>query len=50
MLGSIPAFFHITPKAAYIASGQSNKKGSFTLVKTFPLQGIKGFHYWKFSS
>jgi len=40
----IPTFFHVAPNASYITASKSNKVGCFSLVKTFSLDGVKGFH------
>jgi hypothetical protein len=40
----VPAVFYITPDAADITAAEADEIGCFTLVKTFSLEGIKGFH------
>jgi hypothetical protein len=40
----IPGLFHIAPVATYLTSPQPNEVSSLTLVISFTLNGIKGFH------
>ena len=46
MGGCIPAFFYITPDATHITAAEPDKISRFSLVITFALDSIKGFHQW----
>src|SRR5687767_14277830 len=43
----IPAFFHITPGATYITTPKPDEISRLPLVKSFTLDGVEVFHYWK---
>jgi hypothetical protein len=47
VLAFIPAVFHIAPNAAYITACQPDKIRGLSLMKSFTLYRIKGFHNGK---